>query len=197
MCVADVAVSAVDPRLNQPTLQSLLSSASGAASAYESSVQRWAGYLQRVLLAPRNQDMDMQWLAVKALQTLLNNWRTVPGVGEGVLPSYNNYDSGMWSWDTYLLRRNSLTMCCPSIGVCTVLTAVAQRTSSRGSRYKQAVGMSWYAQRVCRKVEPVRAANAAITCRFAPELSKNQLRLLVAGRDYQMDKLTNLSLPHM
>jgi|EP01043_Picozoa_sp_COSAG02_P013452 hypothetical protein len=100
MCVADVAVSAVDPRLNQPTLQSLLSSASVAASAYESSAQRWAGYLQRVLITPGNQNMDMQWLAVKALQTLLNNWRTVPGVGEGVLPSYNNYDSGMWSWDT-------------------------------------------------------------------------------------------------
>jgi hypothetical protein len=53
-----------------------------------------------VLITPGNQNMDMQWLAVKALQTLLNNWRTVPGVGEGVLPSYNNYDSGMWSWDT-------------------------------------------------------------------------------------------------
>ena len=62
-------------------------------------------------------------------------------MGEGVLPSYNNYDSGMWSWDTY----------------------------------KQAIGMA----------------------RFAPELSMNQLRLLVAGRDYQTDKLTGISLPHI
>ena len=149
MCVADVVVSAVDPHLNQPTLKSLLSSASAAASAYESSVQRWAGYLQRVLLTPGNQHMDMQWLAVKALKTLLNNWRTVPGVGEGVLPSYNNYDSGMWSWDTYELQRNGLTVWCPSIGLCTILTAVAQHTSSRGNRYKQAVGMSWYAKHLC------------------------------------------------
>ena len=102
----DVLVSAVNPSLNQPILQPLLSSASVAASAYESSVHRWTGYLQRVLPAPGNQDMNMQWLAVKALQTLLNNWRAVPGVGEGVLPSYNNYDSGMWSWDTCLLRQN-------------------------------------------------------------------------------------------
>ena len=33
--------------------------------------------------------------------------------------------------------------------------------------------------------------------RFAPALSMNQLRLLVAGRDYQTDKLTGLSLPHI
>ena len=29
----------------------------------------------------------MQWLAIKALQTLMYNWRVVPGVGQGVLPS--------------------------------------------------------------------------------------------------------------
>ena len=34
---------------------------------------------------------DTEWLAVKALMTLMHNWRTVPGIGEGVLPSYNNY----------------------------------------------------------------------------------------------------------
>jgi len=65
--------------------------------------------------------------------TLMHNWRTVPGIGEGVLPSYNNYDSGFWSWDTY----------------------------------KQAVGMA----------------------PFAPQLAKNQLRLLVAGRDFATDHI--------
>eukprot|EP01051_Picozoa_sp_SAG22_P016798 SAG22_NODE_2453_length_2555_cov_2.839577_3_plen_83_part_00 len=56
--------------------------------------------------------------------------RTHAGVGEGVLPNYSEYASGMWSWDTY----------------------------------KQAVGMALW----------------------APELAKNQLRLLVHGRDYQV-----------
>ena len=69
------------------------------------------------------------WLAVKAVMTLIGNWRAVPFVGEGVLPNYSEYASGMWSWDTY----------------------------------KQAVGMALW----------------------APELAKNQLRLVVSGRDYQ------------
>jgi putative isomerase len=35
--------------------------------------------------------------------TLVNqiNQRVVPGAGEGVLPNYAEYASGMWSWDTY------------------------------------------------------------------------------------------------
>ena len=42
-------------------------------------------------------------------ETLINNWRVVPGVGQGVLPSYNGYDSGMWSWDTCKQRHRCQT----------------------------------------------------------------------------------------
>ena len=114
-----------------------LQQAAGAEAAFNATAARWGGYLRTVLHGKSGGaaalGADMQWLAVKALMTLIHNWRTVPGIGEGVLPSYNNYDSGFWSWDTY----------------------------------KQAVGM----------------------VPFAPELAKNQLRLLVAGRDFATDHI--------
>ena len=69
----------------------------------------------------------MDWAAVKAVVTLMGNWRAVPGLPPGVLPSYVGYEGGFWSWDTY----------------------------------KQAVGM----------------------VHFAPQLAKDQLRLLVSAQD--------------
>lgn len=93
-------------------------------------VDRWNGYLTKVLRGkpPTEEHFQMQYMSVKAMQTLLHNWRGVPGSSDdGVLPSYENYDSGMWSWDTY----------------------------------KQAVGM----------------------VDFAPELAKQQIRVIIAGRD--------------
>jgi len=119
-----VAVSSIAPALAQPALQSLLGSEGAAAGAFNASESRWAGYLQTVLgesatgLDATGLDANMQWTVVKALQTLMYNWRTVPGIGEGVLPSYNNYDSGMWSWDTYkqaVVRKRALQWFCDAI----------------------------------------------------------------------------------
>ena len=137
------AVSSVSPGLSSAAtaFATLLSCKGGhgstAAVAFNATQARWLGYLSDVLEdapAPTPPlDANMRWTAVKALQTLMNNWRVVPGIGEGVLPSYNNYGSGFWSWDTY----------------------------------KQAVGM----------------------LPFAPNLAKEQLRLLVAGRDRKTDHI--------
>ena len=88
-----VSVSSINPSLTQSELAALLTS-DGAAGAFNASESRWSGYLQTVLGADSDLNADMKWTSVKALQTLIYNWRTVPGVGEGVLPSYNNYDSG-------------------------------------------------------------------------------------------------------
>ena len=113
-----MAVSSIAPALAQPALQSLLGSEGVAAGAFNASESRWAGYLQTVLgESATGLDANMQWTVVKALQTLMYNWRTVPGIGEGVLPSYNNYDSGMWSWDTYkqaVVRKCAVVLRCHS-----------------------------------------------------------------------------------
>ncbi|CAE7826383.1 ygjK [Symbiodinium sp. CCMP2592] len=97
-------------------------------SMVNSTLLRWSSYL-RTVLSPLVQSPGMRWVAVKSVMTLLNNWRLVPGLPDGVLPSYNGYESGFWSWDTY----------------------------------KQAVGM----------------------VDFAPQLAKDQLRLIVSAQNKQ------------
>ena len=101
-------------------------SASELQEVFDNSIKRWKSYLG-LLMAPEVLDRNMQWVAVKALMTLMNNWRSVPGLPDGVLPSYRGYESGFWSWDSY----------------------------------KQAVGM----------------------VHFAPQLAKDQLRLIVSARN--------------
>ena len=95
-------------------------------SMIDNSVGRWKAYLASVLV-PQVHNQGMGWVAVKSVMTLMNNWRSVPGLPDGVLPSYNGYESGFWSWDTY----------------------------------KQAVGM----------------------VSFAPQIAKDQLRLIVSARN--------------
>lgn len=96
-----------------------------ANQSFSQALARWEGYLRTVLQRVRDPQMD--WAAVKAVATLMGNWRAVPGLPPGVLPSYVGYEGGFWSWDTY----------------------------------KQAVGM----------------------VHFAPQLAKDQLRLLVSAQD--------------
>lgn len=96
-----------------------------ANQSFSQALARWEGYLRTVL--QRVRDPQMTWAAVKAVVTLMGNWRSVPGLPPGVLPSYVGYEGGFWSWDTY----------------------------------KQAVGM----------------------VHFAPQLAKDQLRLLVSAQD--------------
>lgn len=77
----------------------VLQSVDTAQKAFKATMDRWNAYLNTVLRAKLS--ADMQWVAVKSVQTLIYNWRVVPGLPDGVLPSYNNYEGGMWSWDTY------------------------------------------------------------------------------------------------
>jgi hypothetical protein len=68
------------------------------------SLTRWDAYLNAVLVMSQEQkhhtppppksssSYDMSWAAVKAVETLLYNWRMVPGhTNMGVLPSYTGY----------------------------------------------------------------------------------------------------------
>ena len=70
------------------------------------SQKRWQGYLGSIL------DLNTLWskdkayrrIAVKALQTLVNNWRSPWGdlFHEGLIPSYwPGYFSGFWAWDSW------------------------------------------------------------------------------------------------
>lgn len=110
------------------------------ATILAQAIARWNKYLQVVIDKVDTDtigDVNMQWVAVKAVQTLIYNWRFIPGYPyDGVLPSYTGYSRGMWSWDTY----------------------------------KQAVGMVL----------------------FAPELAKEQLRLLVSARDPKTGHIPDL-----
>ena len=80
----------------------------GAAAALAATRARWQRYLNAVL--PRSADdpeddpqllKNVRWSAVKALMTLVSNWRIVPGHGQGILPSFVKYDTAFWSWDSY------------------------------------------------------------------------------------------------
>lgn len=119
--------------LSTALARSRLGGAAAAERAFAGAISRWDGYLSTVVVGDSAastsgiRNVDKHWSAVKALQTLLHNWRFVPGLPDGVLPSYEGYQGGFWSWDSY----------------------------------KQAVGM----------------------VAFAPDLAKQQLRLLAAAQD--------------
>ncbi len=64
--------------------------------------QRWNGYLNTVL----RDDMphDYNRIAVKAVVTLISNWKTHKGglLHEGVIPSHAvSYFNGFWAWDSW------------------------------------------------------------------------------------------------
>lgn len=86
-----------------PTVLVSLGSAAAAAEAFGQVEDRWNRYVSVVTNPQGSQGVapDEQWVAVKAVQTLIHNWRFVPGSPDGVLPSYTGYENGFWSWDTY------------------------------------------------------------------------------------------------
>lgn len=64
--------------------------------------ERWDGYIRSVL----RDDMEYAYdrIAVKAVTTLISNWRTHRGglLHEGIVPSHAvNYFVGFWAWDTW------------------------------------------------------------------------------------------------
>lgn len=76
------------------------------AWCFESYTKRWNGYLQRTLTRKNGSAVDSVYhtLAVKALNTLVNNWRSAAGElnHDGLFPSYA-YGGfhGFWAWDSW------------------------------------------------------------------------------------------------
>lgn len=68
--------------------------------------ERWATYLKTLPAShlPGAADEVAQWVAAKAMMTLLGNWRAARGDlhHDGVIPSYSNPDfNGFWAWDSW------------------------------------------------------------------------------------------------
>ena len=64
--------------------------------------ERWEGYLTKILRKDMKPEYDR--IAVKAVVTLISNWRTHRGglLHEGIVPSHAAYYFvGFWAWDTW------------------------------------------------------------------------------------------------
>lgn len=64
--------------------------------------ERWEGYLNKILRKDMKPEYDR--IAVKAVVTLISNWRTHRGglLHEGIVPSHAvYYFVGFWAWDTW------------------------------------------------------------------------------------------------
>lgn len=64
--------------------------------------ERWEGYLTKILRKDMKPEYDR--IAVKAVVTLISNWRTHRGglLREGIVPSHAAYYFvGFWAWDTW------------------------------------------------------------------------------------------------
>ena len=74
--------------------------------AWAANRRRWAGYLQAVADSHLDglPDAVARRVAIKAVVTLLGNWRAARGDlrHDGVIPSYSNPDfNGFWAWDAW------------------------------------------------------------------------------------------------
>jgi putative isomerase len=76
------------------------------AQAWGKNRERWSGYLKNVDASHISgmPDETARRIAVKAILTLLGNWRAARGDlhHDGVIPSYSNPDfNGFWAWDSW------------------------------------------------------------------------------------------------
>ncbi|MFC5742375.1 MGH1-like glycoside hydrolase domain-containing protein [Dyella tabacisoli] len=76
------------------------------AIAWPQNRARWSGYLTSVASShlPGLPDETARRVSVKAMMTLLGNWRAARGDMhyDGVIPSYSNPDfNGFWAWDSW------------------------------------------------------------------------------------------------
>lgn len=76
------------------------------ATAWAKNRERWGGYLKSVASShlPSLPDATARRVSVKAILTLLGNWRAARGDlhHDGVIPSYSNPDfNGFWAWDSW------------------------------------------------------------------------------------------------
>lgn len=70
--------------------------------ALRTNSDRWEGYLNKILRTDMKPEYDR--IAVKAVTTLISNWRTHRGglLHEGIIPSHAvGYFVGFWAWDTW------------------------------------------------------------------------------------------------
>jgi len=68
----------------------------------QANAERWEGYLTKILRTDMKPEYDR--IAVKAVTTLISNWRTHRGglLHEGIVPSHAvGYFVGFWAWDTW------------------------------------------------------------------------------------------------
>ena len=77
-----------------------------AKTAWARNRARWRGYLDYVATThlPGVPDATVHHVALKAVQTLIANWRAARGDlrHDGVIPSYSNPDfNGFWAWDSW------------------------------------------------------------------------------------------------
>lgn len=77
-----------------------------ADAAWAASRARWDGYLQAIAGAHVDgmPDAAARRIAVKAVETLIGNWRAARGDlhHDGVIPSYSaSYFNGFWAWDSW------------------------------------------------------------------------------------------------
>ena len=83
-------------------LQNLPSLLNNPAPALQANAERWEGYLTKILRKDMKPEYDR--IAVKAVTTLISNWRTHRGglLHEGIIPSHAvGYFVGFWAWDSW------------------------------------------------------------------------------------------------
>lgn len=83
-------------------LQNLQNLLNNPAKALQANAARWEGYLNKILRKDMKPEYDR--IAVKAVTTLISNWRTHRGglLHEGIVPSHAvGYFVGFWAWDSW------------------------------------------------------------------------------------------------
>ncbi|WP_448566330.1 alpha-glucosidase [Thalassotalea ganghwensis] len=82
--------------------EEIVSLLSAPVQAINTSRQRWQAYLTPI--TSKNKPMTEQRLAVKALETLIGNWRSPAGSIQhsGITPSVTaRWFNGLWAWDSW------------------------------------------------------------------------------------------------
>lgn len=83
-------------------LQNLPTLLHNPEAALQANAERWEGYLNKILRTDMKPEYDR--IAVKAVTTLISNWRTHRGglLHEGIVPSHAvGYFVGFWAWDSW------------------------------------------------------------------------------------------------
>ena len=83
-------------------LQNLPGLLNNPTPALQANAERWEGYLTKILRKDMKPEYDR--IAVKAVTTLISNWRTHRGglLHEGIIPSHAvGYFVGFWAWDSW------------------------------------------------------------------------------------------------